>query len=90
MVLMTFGGNIKQRVSLWAAIALYAVSAIFGFQFLVSGHSGDRGIAIVSLVSAVLASIGVWTLGVERRPADSDDSDDSDDSEEDEWQDAIK
>lgn len=81
---MTFGGNIKQRVCLWVAVALYAVSALFGFQFLVSGHLGDRGIAILALVSAVIASVGVWTLGFERRPADPDYS------EEDDWQDAIK
>jgi hypothetical protein len=80
---MTFGGNIniKQRVSLWAAIAFFAVSTVFGFQYLVSGHLGDRGIAILALVLGVFAVVGIWTMGLAKRPATAED---------DEWQDTIK
>jgi hypothetical protein len=78
---MTSGGNIKQRVAFWAALSFWLLTLMFGLTAIVEHKPDYLGLMGLCLASALIFSAGVWTMGLERRPAGSD---------EEAWQDAIK
>jgi hypothetical protein len=56
---MTFGGNIKQRISLYLAVASFVASMLCAVE-------GNMPMTFLLLVLGLIFGAGVWALGLNK------------------------
>jgi hypothetical protein len=61
---MTFGGNIKQRVAFWAAVASFIVAKHSAVEYSTPRAAGYGALALGAFILGIIFFAGVWTLGL--------------------------
>ncbi|MBT2566583.1 hypothetical protein J7I84_08765 [Arthrobacter sp. ISL-85] len=77
---MTFGGNIKQRVAFWAAVASFIAAVLGAVEYTTTGADGYKALAVGAFMLGIIFFAGVWALGL-TKPVDPS---------EEEWMNSIR
>lgn len=66
---MTFGGNMKQRVSAWAAVVFFVVAMLCAIESTNTSAPGAlKAVALISMALGLISFVGVWTMGLTKSP----------------------